>query len=129
MQQKSMSLQRRVPCPTEVCECGHRGLLESDSHGINHPVVFFTKMTEYKTLERIRDIDTVQAFDGLRNEILKRFRIVFSVQGNGSVSIPEIPGLCRKTRGNLLAALESRFRSEPELLRSVLDRFHTDEDE
>lgn len=129
MQQKNLSLQKRIPCPPDVCECGHRALLESDPHGIDHPVVFLTKMTEYRILERIRDIGTVQAFDRLRDEIRERFRIIFSIQGNGSVSIPEIPGLCRKTHKNLLAALESRFREEPELLRSVLDRFHTDEDE
>ena len=120
----------RRPCPPGVCKCGHQGLLE-DIQGDTR-ILRLTLAEEKKLLNRLeamRDFEDLQKMQRLMNEQLGiRLKIspghteVRSARGL-EIRFVNQPGLCRKTKKNIPAAIRRCLTAKPEILYRLLDSF------
>ncbi len=120
----------RQPCPPGVCECGHQDLIEGAQQDIR---ILRLTLTEEKKLisrlEAISDFDDLQKMQrlmgeqlGIQLEISPGHTQVRSARGL-EIRFKEQPGLCRKTRKNIPAAIRRCLTAKPEILYRLLDSF------
>ncbi|QYF92215.1 hypothetical protein KY495_15780 [Massilia sp. PAMC28688] len=118
----------RVECPPGLCEC-KRELLLGDP-AADKRVLMLTREQEKKLLDRIARIDSygqllhVQKlmFDqlGIELRITPSVRGVRTVLGLG-IELVELPGLCRRTRESVPAAIRRCMRQHPQIVFDLLD--------
>ncbi|EIK97171.1 hypothetical protein PMM47T1_08516 [Pseudomonas sp. M47T1] len=119
----------RQPCPPAACTCGHEQLLASADPG-QQRILQLTRHEERKLIERL---DALQSFEDLQrlcarmHELLGiRVRInpshneVRSVRGL-VIEFDDQPGLCRKTRDTIPAAIRRALVRRPEIFFRLLD--------
>lgn len=118
----------RVECPPGLCECKREQLLSDPA--ADKRVLMLTREQEKKLLERIERIDsypqllhvTKLMFDQLGIEL----RITPSVRGvrtvlGLSIQLAERPGLCRRTRESVPAAVRRSLRQHPQIVFDLLN--------
>jgi hypothetical protein len=123
----------RKECPPGACECGRDDLLEAwdrapDDTDIR--VLRLTREEEKKLVERIEAIGTyadlnriearLQELLGITLTITPSARGVSTVMGL-AIRLAEQPGLCRRTRENLPAAVRRCLRDHPEIVYALLN--------
>lgn len=120
----------RQPCPPGVCGCGHQDLIEGTQQDIR---ILRLTLTEEKKLisrlEAVSDFDDLQKMQrlmdeqlGIQLEISPGHTQVRSARGL-EIRFKEQPGLCRKTRKNIPAAIRRCLTAKPEILYRLLDSF------
>lgn len=118
----------RVECPPGLCECKREQLLADQA--ADKRVLMLTREQEKKLLERIERIDNYPQllhvkklmFDQLGIEL----RIIPSVRGvrtvlGLSIQLAELPGLCRRTRESVPAAVRRCFKQHPQIVFDLLN--------
>ncbi|WP_416423699.1 hypothetical protein RAM80_28345 [Pseudomonas sp. App30] len=118
----------RQPCPPAACNCGHGQLLADP--GADLRILQLTRFEERKLLERLESLQSfedLQRLCGRMHELLGiRVRIrpshneVRSARGL-LIEFDEQPGLCRKTREAIPAAIRRALVQRPEILFRLLD--------
>lgn len=118
----------RVECPPGACVCDRDSLLADPKADIR--VLRLTREEEKKLIARIESITT---YDDLKRVTEKMqellgigLRIVPSPRGvrtmrGFSIQLDERPGLCRKTRQNIPAAVRKCLEQHPEIAYAILD--------
>ncbi|MFZ5960490.1 hypothetical protein ACA097_01915 [Pseudomonas sp. QL9] len=120
----------RQPCPPGACDCGREALLEDPRGDLR--ILRLTRQEEQRLLERlacIRDLDDLEHMQrrmfeqlGLRLTIAPGFNEVRSMRGI-EIRIEPLPGLCRKTRQAIPAAIRRGLERTPEIAWRLLDSF------
>lgn len=120
----------RQPCPPGACDCGREALLEDPRGDLR--ILRLTRQEEQRLLERlerIRDLDDLGHMQqrmyeqlGLRLAIAPGFNEVRSMRGI-EIRIEHLPGLCRKTRQAIPAAIRRGLERTPEIAWRLLDSF------
>lgn len=120
----------RQPCPPGVCICGHRELLAA-AQG-DRRILLLTRHEERRLLARlegIRELADLQRLQrrmyeqlGLRLSVEPGHHEVRSVRGL-HIQLAEQPGLCRKTRKAVPAAVRRALEAHPEIAWRLLDSF------
>ncbi|MDV7209855.1 hypothetical protein [Azotobacter beijerinckii] len=118
----------RQPCPPGVCVCGHERLLETP--GADLRILRLTRQEEKRLLERLENLASLDDLEhmqrrmfeqlGIRVEIAPGFNEVRSMRGI-VIRIDELPGLCRKTRQSIPAAIRRGLERNPEVAYRLLD--------
>lgn len=118
----------RKECPPGSCACGRDRLL-ADPHG-DLRILRLTRDEEKKLIARIETIssyaelqhiaDRMQAQLGITLQIMPGSREVRTVRGIG-IRLPEHPGLCRKTRQAIPAAIRRCLDRNPHIVYALLD--------
>lgn len=118
----------RSPCPPGACICGRDPLLETP--GADVRILFLTRQEEKRLLERLEnlkdlaDLAHVQQLMherlGIRVELIPSFNEVRTMRGIG-IQIEELPGLCRKTRAAIPAAIRRSLEKRPEIAYELLN--------
>ncbi|MGY2261978.1 hypothetical protein [Pseudomonas sp. SDO55104_S430] len=118
----------RQPCPPGACDCGRDPLLETP--GADVRILFLTRNEEKRLIERLENLQSFQdlehvqrrMFDqlGIRVEIAPGFNEVRTMRGI-SIQVGELPGLCRKTRASIPAAIRRAMEKSPEIAFAVLN--------
>jgi len=118
----------RVECPPGLCVCNREQLL--DVAGADARVLMLTREQEKKLIERIERIDSYEQLQHvtklLFDQLGVELRIVPSVRGvrtvrGLSIQLTERPGLCRKTREKVPAAIRRCLDQQPHIVYDLLD--------
>ncbi|MFC5694689.1 hypothetical protein ACFPU0_03845 [Pseudomonas sp. GCM10022186] len=122
------SLPTRQPCPPGACDCRRDELL--DTPGGDLRILLLTRQEEKRLLERLENIRSLADLEhmqrrmfeqlGLRLHIAPGYNEVRSMRGI-DIRIDELPGLCRKTRQSIPAAIRRGLEKHPEIAYRLLD--------
>lgn len=118
----------RQPCPPGACDCGRDDLLDSADADLR--ILLLTRQEERKLLDRLqnlRDLNDLEHLQrrmheqlGIRVHVAPGFNEVRSMRGI-AIHIDSLPGLCRKTRQSIPAAIRRGLENAPEIAYRLLD--------
>ncbi|MBK5540826.1 hypothetical protein JFU57_21340 [Pseudomonas sp. TH07] len=118
----------RQPCPPGACICERERLLDQPEADLR--ILGLTRQEEKRLLERLENLKSLQDLEflqrrlyeqlGIRLEIAPGFNEVRSMRGIG-IHIDELPGLCRKTRQSIPAAIRRGLEKNPEIAYELLN--------
>jgi hypothetical protein len=118
----------RSPCPPGACDCGRDPLLETPGGDLR--ILFLTRNEEKRLIERLENLQSLSDLEhlqrrmfeqlGIRVDIAPGFNEVRTMRGIG-IQIGELPGLCRKTRANIPAAIRRAMEKRPEIAYELLN--------
>jgi hypothetical protein len=118
----------RQPCPPGACDCGRDPLLETP--GADVRILFLTRAEEKRLVERLENLQSLQDLEhlqrrmfeqlGIRVNIAPGFNEVRTMRGIG-IHIDELPGLCRKTRAAIPAAIRRAMEKRPQIAFELLN--------
>lgn len=124
----SHSPQFRSPCPPGACNCGRELLL--DSPGADLRILRLTRHEELRLLERLENIQSLADLEHLQRRLYEQLGIrltvapglneVRSMRGL-QIHLEALPGLCRKTRQAIPAAIRRGLEKSPEIAYRLLD--------
>ena len=118
----------RSPCPPGACICGRDPLLETP--GADVRILFLTRSEEKRLIERLENLQSLSDLErlqqrmfeqlGIRVDIAPGFNEVRTMRGIG-INLGEQPGLCRKTRQSIPAAIRRALEKRPEIAYALLN--------
>jgi Trp operon repressor len=120
----------RQPCPPGVCICRHRELLDDPRADLR--VLLLTRHEERRLLERLESIRELSDLERLQRRMHEQLGIRLTVEpGHNEVrsmrglhiQLADQPGLCRKTRKAIPAAIRRALEAHPEVAWRLLDSF------
>ncbi|MCO8309474.1 hypothetical protein [Pseudomonas mandelii] len=122
------SLPIRQPCPPGACICEREPLLETP--GADLRILSLTRSEEKRLIERLENLQSLDDLVrlqrrmyeqlGLRVEIVPGFNEVRTMRGI-NITLGELPGLCRKTRQSIPAAIRRGLEKRPEIAYELLN--------
>ncbi|WP_213028264.1 hypothetical protein [Pseudomonas sp. Seg1] len=122
------SVPLRSPCPPGACNCGRDPLLEKP--GADLRILRLTREEEKRLLARLEMLKDLadlrhlqqQMFEqlGIRVDVAPGFNEVRTMRGI-AIQIEELPGLCRKTRQAIPAAIRRGLENHPEIAFELLN--------
>ena len=125
--QPAVSIPIRTECPPGACVCDRERL---DAPGADRRILMLTREEEKKLVARIEAAQTyddlrrleqkMAALLGIRLSILPGPNEVRTVRGF-QIELAELPGLCRKTRQAIPAAVRRCLDQHPEIAFAILD--------
>ncbi|MCY1174106.1 hypothetical protein D9M73_142930 [compost metagenome] len=122
------TLPTRQPCPPGACICGRDELLEQP--GADVRILLLTRQEEKRLLERLENIQSLADLEHMQRRMFEQLGIRMSVEPshNEVRSMRGIgfhfafqPGLCRKTRQSIPAAIRRALEKHPEIAWRLLD--------
>jgi len=118
----------RQPCPPGVCDCERERLLEAP--GADLRILNLTRQEEKRLLERLENLKSLQDLEHMQQRMYEQLGIrlhiapghteVKSMRGI-QIVIDDLPGLCRKTRQSIPAAIRRGMEKQPEIAYRLLD--------
>ncbi|WLH37749.1 hypothetical protein PSH79_10740 [Pseudomonas sp. FP2196] len=118
----------RSPCPPGACDCGRDSLLEMPDADLR--ILLLTREQEkilLARLEKLKDLADLQHLQkrlfeqlGVRVEVSPGFHEVRTMLGI-DIQIEDLPGLCRKTRKSIPAAIRRSLNNNPEIAFELLN--------
>ena len=118
----------RQPCPPGACVCDREQLLQAP--GADLRILNLTRQEEKKLLDRLEDLKSLQDLEhmqqkmfellGIRVQVAPGHTEVKSMRGI-QIVIDELPGMCRKTRQSIPAAIRRGMEKRPEIAYRLLD--------
>ncbi|SDT24451.1 hypothetical protein SAMN05216598_4608 [Pseudomonas asplenii] len=118
----------RQSCPPGACICERDQLLETP--GSDRRILRLTRQEEKILLERLEDFKTLADLERLQQRMYEQLGIRLSIapgpnevrtmRGIG-IHIEELPGLCRKTRQAIPAAIRRGLEKRPEIAYELLN--------
>ena len=128
MQAMNSSLPIRHPCPPGACDCQREQLLQAP--GEHQRILMLTKSEEKRLLERLENLASLEDLErmqqrmveqlGIRVEVAPGFNEVRSMRGI-AIEVHTVPGLCRKTRQAIPAAIRRGLERRPEIAYALLN--------
>lgn len=125
---QEISFPIRVECPPGLCVCEREQLLADPA--ADKRILMLTREQEKKMLERIERVDSYAQLQhvsklmhdqlGIELTIYPAAREVRTVRGL-AIAVREFPGLCRKTRQAVPAAVRRCLELNPEIVYAILD--------
>ncbi|MGY2279027.1 hypothetical protein [Pseudomonas sp. HMWF006] len=122
------SVPLRSPCPPGACNCGRDPLLETP--GADVRILRLTREEEKRLLarlERLKDLADLRHLQqrmfeqlGIRVDVAPGFNEVRTMRGI-AIQIHELPGLCRKTRAAIPAAIRRGLENHPQIAFELLN--------
>lgn len=122
------SLPLRQPCPPGACICGHAALLEAPGDDLR--ILRLTRQEESRLLQRLESIENLADLEhlqrrlreqlGMELDVTPGFGEVRSMRGI-AIRLAEQPGLCRKTRRAIPAAIRRALEKRPEIAFALLN--------
>lgn len=118
----------RVECPPGACVCKRDVLLDDPASDTR--ILMLTREQEKKLIERIERVDTYAELQrvgklmhdqlGVTLRITPSLREVRTVRGIAIV-LEDMPGLCRKTRQEIPAAIRRCLDRRPDIVFAILN--------
>ena len=119
----------RAACPPALCDCGRDALLGEPSSA-QARVLLLTKPEETRLLQRLEAITSLEDLRHMQRRLFEQLGIRLTVQPGASevrsmrgfeIRVAEQPGLCRKTRQSIPAAVRRSLQRTPEIAYRLLD--------
>ncbi|MDA0424356.1 hypothetical protein [Stutzerimonas frequens] len=118
----------RQSCPPGTCTCRRDELLEAPGSDVR--ILLLTRHEENRLLERLANVQSLEELERLQQRMFEQLGIrmtiapghneVRSMRGI-AVEFAEQPGLCRKTRPAIAAAVRRGLAQRPEIAWRLLD--------
>lgn len=118
----------RQSCPPGACDCERERLLASA--GSDRRILLLTRMEEKRLLARLENLSSLADLEhmqqrlfqqlGVRVQIAPGFNEVRSMRGI-VIHIEPFPGLCRKVRQSIPAAIRRGLERRPEIAYALLN--------
>ncbi|NVZ66654.1 hypothetical protein HX867_31555 [Pseudomonas gingeri] len=118
----------RQPCPPGACICERERLL--DTPGTDLRILRLTRQEEKVLLDRLEDLKSLADLERLQHRMYEQLGIrvtiapgpneVRTMRGIG-IHIDELPGMCRKTRQSIPAAIRRGLEKHPEIAYELLN--------
>lgn len=118
----------RKECPPGACVCERERLLEAA--GADLRVLQLTKEEEKRLIARIEAIGSYAELQRIGERLKEQLGITLSIAPGPNevrtvrgfqIEIKEMPGLCRKTRQAIPAAIRRCLESKPEIAFTILN--------
>ncbi|WBL58927.1 hypothetical protein LQF05_13390 [Stutzerimonas stutzeri] len=118
----------RQSCPPGTCTCRRDELLEAP--GADVRILLLTRHEENRLLERLANVQSLEELERLQQRMFEQLGIRMSIApGHNEVrsmrgiaiEFAEQPGLCRKTRPAIAAAVRRGLAQRPEIAWRLLD--------
>jgi len=118
----------RQECPPGACVCDREQLLANPTTDMR--VLRLTREEEKRLVARLENITSLEDLRAMQGRIQAQLGIVIHITPSEnevrtsrgiSIQLEELPGLCRKTRASLPAAIRRGFDSRPEIVYALLN--------
>lgn len=118
----------RQPCPPGACICERERLL--DSPGADLRILRLTRQEEHRLLERLENLQSLPDLEHLQRRLFEQLGIRLHIAPGPNevrtmrgirIEIEALPGLCRKTRQAIPAAIRRALEQRPEIAYCLLD--------
>ena len=122
----------RKECPPGACECRHGELLDAWERdpATDIRILRLTREEEKALIARIESIDSYEALGRIEQRLydLLGIRLTITPSANGvrtvmglNIKLADQPGLCRRTREKLPAAVRRCLNQHPDIVYALLD--------
>ncbi len=118
----------RQECPPGACVCDRERLLADQASDLR--VLRLTREEEKRLVARLENITSLDDLRAMQGRIHAQLGIVIHITPSDnevrtsrgiSIQLEELPGLCRKTRTSLPAAIRRGFDNRPEIIYALLN--------
>lgn len=118
----------RQPCPPGACICEREQLL--DTPGADLRILLLTRQEEKRLLQRLENLKDLADLEHMQRQMLEKLGIRMQITPSDNevrsmrgiaISLGELPGLCRKTRQAIPAAIRRAMENRPEIAYRLLD--------
>lgn len=126
--QQPVAFSIRTECPPGLCVCDRERLLEQP--GADLRILKLTREEEKKLLARIEEISSYDDLRRMEQRMHQLLGIALRITPSAnevrtvrgfSIELGELPGLCRKTRQSIPAAVRRCLDLHPEIAYAILD--------
>lgn len=118
----------RQECPPGACVCDRERLLADPAADVR--VLRLTREEERRLVARLEQIASLDDLRAMQGRIHAQLGIVIRITPSDnevrtsrgiSIQLEDLPGLCRKTRTSLPAAIRRGFDNRPEIVYALLN--------
>lgn len=118
----------RTECPPGACVCERDKLLENPQSDIR--VLRLTREEEKRLIARINEVATYADLQRIQQRLLEQLGIVLHIAPGTNevrtvrgmdIRLQEMPGLCKKIRQSVPAAIRRCLERHPEIAFAILD--------
>lgn len=118
----------RQECPPGACECDRDQLLADPAADAR--ILMLTKEQEKILVARLERIDSLEDLRAMQGRMQAQLGIVVRITPSDNevrtsrgiaIQLDEQPGLCRKTRSSIPAAIRRGFDNKPEIVYALLN--------
>ncbi|WP_454710759.1 hypothetical protein [Cupriavidus nantongensis] len=118
----------RTECPPGACICGREALLGDPDADLR--VLRLTRPEEKRLVERLENLTSLAELQRIEGLMQAQLGIVLSITPSArgvrtvrgiSIQVQEQPGLCRKIRQSIPAAIRRSMEAHPEIAYAILD--------
>ena len=118
----------RTECPPGACNCGREALLANPAGDLR--VLRLTREDEKRLLQRLENVSSLGDLQHMQDRMAQQVGIRLSIQASAkevrslrgiTILVHEQPGLCRKTRQAIPAAIKHSLEQRPEIAYEILN--------
>ncbi|MDO8332345.1 MAG: hypothetical protein Q7T36_17925 [Fluviicoccus sp.] len=118
----------RTECPPGACNCGRDALLANPAGDLR--VLRLTREDEKRLLQRLENVSSLADLQHMQDRMAQQVGIRLSIQSSAkevrslrgiTILVHEQPGLCRKTRQAIPAAIKRSLEQRPEIAYEILN--------
>lgn len=118
----------RTECPPGACNCGRDALLQQREADLR--IMLLTREEEKRLLQRLENIASLADLRHMLRRMQQQLGLEVQVSTSGrevrtlrgiTILVVERPGLCRKTRQAIPAAIKRSLELRPEIAFELLD--------
>ena len=118
----------RTECPPGACNCGRDTLLADPAGDLR--VLRLTRDDEKRLLQRLENISSLADLQHMQTRMEQQIGIRLRIQPSAkevrslrgiTILVHEQPGLCRKTRQAIPAAIKRSLEQRPEIAYEILN--------
>ncbi|SCX66555.1 hypothetical protein SAMN03159507_03292 [Pseudomonas sp. NFACC32-1] len=122
------SIPIRPPCPPGVCDCGRVALLETP--GADLRILCLNRQEEKRLLERLESIQDLAELERLQQRLYENLGVRLTIEPGYNevrtmrgivIEFQPQPGLCRKIRQSIPAAIRRALEKRPQIAWRLLD--------
>ncbi|SDD04964.1 hypothetical protein SAMN05216345_105366 [Cupriavidus sp. YR651] len=119
----------RKECPPGACVCNREALLEDPNADLR--ILQLTQQEEKKLIDRLEQVSTLAELRRMEDRMQALLGIVITITPSANevrttrgfrIELADQPGLCRKTRQAIPAAIRRSMESHPEIAYEILDQ-------
>ena len=118
----------RTECPPGSCNCGRDAMLEQADADLR--VLRLTRDEEKRLLQRLENLSSLNELHRLQERMAQQIGLQLTIQASPNevrslrgitILVHEQPGLCRKTRQAIPAAIKRSLELRPDIAYEILN--------
>ncbi|SFB73744.1 hypothetical protein SAMN05216344_102140 [Polaromonas sp. OV174] len=125
---KPFSIPIRTECPPGTCVCDRESLLQASEGDLR--VLQLTREEEKRLIERLENLGSLSELRRIEERMVQQLGIRLSISQSPNevrtlkgivILVLDQPGLCRKTRQAIPAAIKKSMEKRPEIAFELVD--------